>query len=324
MLGPVSNKDSQFEIASERDGSKACVYVVIVTYNGARWIGGCLQSLAASDRPVETIVVDNASTDETGNIVADYPNVEFLPQTNNLGFGGANNAGIKKALEKGADFVFLLNQDATVCPDTIGNLLKVATENPQYGILTPLHLDANGDKIDPYFANYLVKADPMDNFYSDLYFDRVRPRYELPYANAAAWLMSRKCLMTVGGFDPVFFMYGEDNDYCERVRWHGLKVGFVPSSVIHHARSQDSKGANPLRETSSSLLYLKQQKWAFRYRLIHWLIDVFAEFGHLLVRRNMPGVVRHLRIVRKTLKLLPQIRRNRERCRRVGAHWLLP
>jgi N-acetylglucosaminyl-diphospho-decaprenol L-rhamnosyltransferase len=98
------------------------VVVIIVTYNGAGWIEKCLNSLRNSSLNTDVIVIDNASTDETVSLIENlYPEVELVKRANNLGFGQANNIGLRMALDQNADFVFLLNQDAWIDQDTIGN-----------------------------------------------------------------------------------------------------------------------------------------------------------------------------------------------------------
>ena len=82
-----------------------------------------IQSLLNSQYPVEVIVADNDSTDNTVAIVEQYPRVTLLKMTSNLGFGKANDIGIRQALENGADYIFLLNQDAWIFDDTILSLV---------------------------------------------------------------------------------------------------------------------------------------------------------------------------------------------------------
>ena len=100
------------------------VYVVIVTCNGEKWVENCFDSLKNSSYPVETIVVDNSSTDNTvPRIKKAYSDVILIESDINLGFGRANNIGIKYALENQADYVFLLNQDAWIEKETIEKML---------------------------------------------------------------------------------------------------------------------------------------------------------------------------------------------------------
>ena len=91
------------------------IFAIVVTYNGMRWYDRCFGSLRNSDMPVETIVIDNASTDETVSYIKEhFHEVCLIESKENLGFAKANNIGIKRALDNGADYVFLLNQDAWV------------------------------------------------------------------------------------------------------------------------------------------------------------------------------------------------------------------
>lgn len=215
------------------------VYVVIVTYNAMKWIGNCQKSLLNSTIPVTIIVVDNASSDETiGLIKEQYPEVVLIENKTNLGFGAANNIGIKKAYEQGADYVFLLNQDAWVEPDTIEKLVLAQQKEPEFGIISPMHLNGKGDALDYNFSNYIAPP-KCESLYSDLFLNKIQSAvYKVSFVNAAGWLLSKKCLETVGGFNPSFFHYGEDDNYIHRVHYHGLKVGVLPSTVLFHDREQ--------------------------------------------------------------------------------------
>ena len=103
---------------------KMKVYSIVVTYNGEQCITKCLQSLRESTQPSEVILIDNASSDQTVAFVRmHFPEVRVITQSCNLGFGAANNIGIRIALNEGADYLFLLNQDAWVTPDCIEKLI---------------------------------------------------------------------------------------------------------------------------------------------------------------------------------------------------------
>jgi GT2 family glycosyltransferase len=229
--------------------------VIIVTYDGAKWIDKCLGSLIYSTIPLEVIVVDNGSSDGTPQKIRQgYPNVEIIETHKNLGFGKANNIGIKKAYEAGAEHIFLLNQDAWVEPDTIEKLIKTAERFPDYGIISPLHLNGDGSALDYGFINYLCGS-RIKNHISDIY---IKPKaehaeiYPLDFVNAAFWLLPRKTIEIVGGFNPLFFQYGEDQDYVNRCHYFNLKVGIVPSAKAYHGRIQydnETKQNTVLRTT---------------------------------------------------------------------------
>jgi len=220
--------------------------VVIVTYNAMPWIDSCLQSV----KSFNVVVVDNFSNDDTvSHILKFYPDVVVFPQTKNLGFGQGNNLGIRYALDSGAGSVFLLNQDAYVSEGSIEKLISLQASNPDYGILSPIHLNGNGAALDYMFSLYL-QPNVNPSFYSDYVLGLTTNEiYKVPFVNAAAWLISRECIEKVGGFDPIFFHYGEDDNYCQRVLFHGLKIGVVRGTFIQHDREDRknkvfSKGSN--------------------------------------------------------------------------------
>ena len=110
--------------------STASIWVIVVAYNGEPWLDACLESLVASEHAVNILVVDNASTDGTRDVVRQFRHARYLRLERNVGFGKGNNVGIACALDAGADYVFLLNQDAIVMPQTIGRLLEVLSARP--------------------------------------------------------------------------------------------------------------------------------------------------------------------------------------------------
>lgn len=211
------------------------IFIIIVTYNSLKWIEECLNSILQSTVPVIPLVIDNNSTDDTVRFVkAKFPELILWEKNENLGFGKANNIGMSYALKQNADFVFLLNQDAFLERNTIEKLVSVASENPDYGVLSPIQLDYSGKHLEKYFLKF-ISENISTTFYSDfLLKNEVKTIYEINFIQAAAWLLPKKTLEIIGGFDPMFFHYGEDNNYCQRIRYHKLKVGIVPDTFIRH------------------------------------------------------------------------------------------
>ncbi|MGV3460428.1 MAG: glycosyltransferase family 2 protein [Flavobacterium sp.] len=202
------------------------VFVIIVTYNGAKWIDRCIRSLRSSSYPVSIIVIDNASTDNTLQLLGQYPEIDVITSRENLGFGRANNISIKKALDQGAGFLFLLNQDTWVFDDTIGNLIEKMEEFPHLGILSPVHLASDENTQDASFATYFSRKEKhLDSELSTV-----------PFVNAAAWMLSRDCIEKVGLFEPAFSHYGEDRNYCDRVLYKDFEIGIATNSKIVHDR----------------------------------------------------------------------------------------
>ncbi len=212
------------------------VFVIIATFNGKRWYDRCFSSLRASEIPLNVVVIDNASSDDTGSYLkSNFPEIHLIESEKNLGFGQGNNIGIRYAMDQGADYVFLLNQDAWIEPDTLLGLVGVHKKHLEFGILSPMHLNLEKTEIEKGLMHYIADFKIIDTgLIDDLYFGRLSDLYETQYVNAAAWLLPRHTLETVGGFDPIFFHYGEDDNYIHRVKFHGLKIGICPKVSISH------------------------------------------------------------------------------------------
>lgn len=258
------------------------VFAIVVTYNGTKWIDKCFGSLINSTIPLKILAIDNASTDGTPQIIREkFLKVEVIETGENLGFGKANNIGLKRVLDENADYAFLLNQDAWVEKDTIEKLIAVQSQNQEFHLLSPIHLNGKGDAIDRNFENYLGR-NYTPELISDIYLKKIKPFYEGKYANAAAWLLSYHCLETVGGFDPIFKHYGEDDDYINRMHLAELKLGIVPNAIIYHDRPQDGKMGEKFYENqiyTQSVLALKSSLPPNRIYLWRKIIsDYFAYY----------------------------------------------
>ena len=206
------------------------VLTIIVSYNFEPWIDRCLGSLKASTLPTDVIVIDNGSSDRTVDIIRNsYPGIRLITNHANLGFGKANNIGMQIALKEGYDAVFLLNQDAWIGQDTLEALARQSQLHPKFGILSPVHLNGSGKELEKGFASYT----------------RINTRQELPagnepvactFINAAFWFIPVSTLRTVGGFSPLFYHYGEDKDYANRIHFHRFQIGYLPSVSGCHDR----------------------------------------------------------------------------------------
>lgn len=214
------------------------VHAIVVTHNAQKWVDACVGSLLHSALPVHVIVVDNASSDSTVAYIREhYPSVELVSMNENVGFGAANNVGLRLALAGGCDAVYLMNQDAWVHPETLACLTKCLEDFPEYGVVSPIH-ENRGGTLERGFAEYCGESVGC-KYFSDLHKGGgfVQPVYDIQFVNAAHWLIRRECLLDVGGFAPVFYHYGEDGNFLQRV-WHeGWKVGICPDAHAVHDRA---------------------------------------------------------------------------------------
>lgn len=303
---------------------KSNVCIIIVTYNGITWIDTCLSS--CGNYPV--IVVDNASTDDTVSYIErNYSNIIMLKQTENLGFGQANNVGIRYALDHGFEHVFLLNQDAYLVNDVLDKLITFQNRHPEYGILSPIHITGDQKKLDKNFSNYMLR-EKTSQFYSDFVLGNpLAAVYDVPFVNAAAWLVSKTCIKTVGGFDPLFFHYGEDENYCQRVLFHGFKIGVLPEIFIVH----DREDRTPVNITAFSPEYYinteKTNKIVYANINVENTLDLkIVKLKKKIFKLQLKMKFKRVDLLRKELVILlkinPLIKNSRTINKTKGPHYL--
>ena len=195
------------------------ILVIVVMFNGRKWLDRCLGSVRASEVPADLYVWDNDSVDGSADfVVSHFPEAKLVRSADNLGFAQANNMGMRYALEKGFDFVYLLNQDAWIEPSTLGTLVSFSESHPEYGVLSPLQMTDGFAALDKQFALVSRKS-------------------PLRRVMAAHWLVPCKVLDKVGLFSDLFPIYGNDDNWCDRARYHGYKVGVVPEARAVHDRA---------------------------------------------------------------------------------------
>lgn len=232
------------------------VFVIIVTYKGKQWYDRCFGSLRTSTIPIQTIVVDNTPEEEDAQCIWEhFPEVHLIKPDENLGFGKANNLGLRYALDNGCDYVFLLNQDAwLIQEDVIEKLVQLSENHPEYGIISPMHMTADEQRLSIQYENENHTC--SWNLINDLYCGTTKEIYETDYVNAAAWFIPRRTIEKIGGFNPLFQLYGEDDDYLNRVHYHKLKVGICPGlKVVHdHEPFSAQRSGNENRTQAKELL----------------------------------------------------------------------
>ncbi len=212
---------------------------MVVTFNSSGDIASCLESLAIALREssaARIVVVDNHSSDDTAAIVRSrFPAVELLLLEENLGFAAGNNAAIRRALAAGADFVYLLNPDATVDASFLDRALAEAGRAETVAAVQSLLLLApDGERIDS--AGNALHF--LGFGYCQLH---GKPRAaaplapcEIPFASGAGVLLRASALRAVGLFDDSLFLYCEDLDLGWRLRRAGYSIVLAPGSIVFH------------------------------------------------------------------------------------------
>lgn len=308
------------------------VYVVIVTFNGEKWVRGLLNSLQKSLHPCHVIVVDNSSTDSTVGIIrGEFPGVELIVLPGNKGFGIGNNVGISRAISRQADHVFLLNQDAYITPETILKLSTFLSENPRYGVATPLHCSPDLHYLDTKTLRvYLQKY--AASYLSDACLGQVKKYYSIRGINAAAWYVRASIFMKTGGFDPLFFMYGEDDDLIARFAFHQAEFALVPDAKIVHLRETSASPTTSkwqsvekfaTRFRSFLLIELKVPSVSVTYMISLLLVKgIITPIAAYIIERDAKSLVASFIATARIIGELPKIRRHAALCAKPGAHFL--
>ena len=219
------------------------VTVVIVNWNGAHFLDRCLSALLAQTvTPHEIILVDNASTDDSLDIVRSFPSVRLLAQNKNLGFARGNNLAIAAA-DVESEWIALLNPDAYVEPRWLEALLSAAHDDPAFDVFgSKLVVAADSAVLDGAGDVYHISGLVWRMGHGADVSSFSEQACEVFSPCAAAALYRRSAWLEVGGFDEDFFCYVEDVDLGFRLRLAGRRCLYVPSSVAHHVGSGTTGG----------------------------------------------------------------------------------
>jgi GT2 family glycosyltransferase len=274
------------------------VSVIIVSWNARSYLHDCLASVYTTSGALlhEIIVVDNASTDGSPEMVAKmFPSVILIQSKENLGFARANNLGIRRATSQ---FLALINSDVLVHPGCFQQLTGYFENHHDAGLVGPKILGRDGClqhscRRLPTVWNSICRALALDRvlsrwpFFSgfEMWHWNHDTLAEVDVLSGCFWVARRQAVSEVGELDGSFFFYAEDIDWCKRFGDAGWKVVFVPSAVATHFGGGSSSNA-PLRYSiellRANLIYWKKHHGyfgRFTYRLlstIHYLVRLIA------------------------------------------------
>jgi GT2 family glycosyltransferase len=224
------------------------ISIIIVGWNSKPYLEECLESLCVSppSRSMEIIVVDNASTDGSVDMVAaKFPHVKLIKSEENLGFARANNVAIQ---ESHGRYVGLVNPDVKVLPGCLDALADYLDQNPRVGNVGPRVLNSDmtlqsSCRRFPTLWNNLCSATGLATALKNNRIFSGEHMLFFPHDRTLAvdalvgcfWMLRSDALKDVGPLDESFFMYGEDVDWCKRCWRAGWKVVFFPGAkAIHH------------------------------------------------------------------------------------------
>ena len=270
------------------------VAVVVVSYESRDTLASCLEPLVRDGVPIETVVVDNASTDGSADAVrAFFPAASVIANADNLGFARACNQG---ASATRAPLLLFLNPDAALERGALKALDALFDARPRLGVAGPRTLGARGEiqvstgpdlsLVSEWRQRRLVRGvaarDPRALAQAEALHSRERA---VDWISGACLMVSRAAFDAVSGFDEGYFLYEEDADLCRRVRAAGFEVVFTPAAVARHALGRSMARA-PERAR------LEYQRSHLRYYRTHRGLVPNAVLRVLLALRATAGVAR--------------------------------
>lgn len=275
------------------------VYIVILNWNGREDTLACLRSLEPVwNERTKGIVVDNGSTDGTPEAVrAAFAAVDVLEAGGNLGFTGGNNIGLRFALDRGADYVLLLNNDTIVDPGFLREMLPVATVSEEIGFVSPkIYFLEPPDLL--WFAG--AKFSTVTGYGRVIGYRKPdRGQYDdirtIDRPCGCAVLVARRLCREAGLMDDGLFLYADEVEWMLRARKHGFKACYAPKARVWHKVS-----ASVGRESHPDAFYYGVRNTLYalnthvpcRLRILRYFRDLSVTFVHLaaLLRSSSPKV----------------------------------
>lgn len=251
------------------------VSIITLNWNGKDDTLECVASLKKLNHPnYDIVVVDNGSTDgSVSTLRARYPDVTVIENGRNLGYALGFNTGLNFACEHGADYFLILNNDTIIDPDALAELVKAAQQDDRIGFVTgkvysfasPDTFQTTGRHSDPEtLVGGLVGLGEVDRGQYDC-------TREYDFVDDVFLLVRREVYETVGGYDPNFFLYYEETDWCARVRKAGFKIMYTPYAKIWHKgrTGGPSTAMSPIRHyymCRNEILFMKRNGSPVQFR----------------------------------------------------------
>ncbi len=262
---------------------KEKIFVVIPSWNAADIISACLTSLKNQTCPHMVIVVENGSTDDSINFIKqNFPEVIVLEFSDNAGFAGGVNRGIKYVLEQGADYIALFNNDAVADKNWLKELVYEINEDKNIGIVTGKLMRTDKKHIDSTGDFYTIWGLPFPRGRNQKDTDQYDKSEEVFGASGGASLYRAELFKQIGLFDEDFFAYYEDVDISFRAQMAGWKVKYAPNAVAYHSVGGTSSKMGDFARYHSAknflLLYSRNMptKLYFKY-----LLPFTLQFGRM-------------------------------------------
>jgi len=274
------------------------VYVVSLNWNGRAYLADFCDTILRQDYSnYKVVIVDNASDDDSTIFLRErYPDIEIIRNEKNLGYAAGNNVGLEHAYSRGAQYFLVINNDTVVPFDTISRLVEIALVDPRIGFVTgKVFFHGNGNmlqtagKIDKFWRATVVNVGQNEEDKGQ--YDRQR---DFDYLDDVFWLVKRDVYEQLGGYDPEFFLYWEETDWCARAKGKGYRLVYTPTARIYHKGSLSTGGgSNPkksyyIRRNGVLFYWRHKTKLVFLLKLLFIIKEIldWRRLAAFIVKRK--------------------------------------
>lgn len=269
------------------NGALPKVFAIILNYNGGAQVLNALRALYRSDyKNFEVVLVDNASTDGSFEEARRlFPAAHAVHNSDNLGFARGMNLGIRFALTQGADYVWLLNNDAWVESETLPRLMEAAESEGERAIFSPLILNSLAQI---WFAGGTVDWRRMRTFHSvpRQELEDGKP-YESEYLTGCALLIPAGAIREVGLLDEGYFLYYEDADFSLRAKNKGYTLRIMPHAIVRHHEQSVNNPTKTYWLVRSGIRFFRQHAgWRRLWYLVYYPLRQLKNLYDVVVLRN--------------------------------------
>lgn len=269
------------------------VSIILVNYNTKLLTLECIDSIYShvNDVSFEVIVVDNASTDGSKDVLGKDSRIIYIYNDSNLGFGRANNVG---ALKANGDYLFFLNTDTLMTDDVIHGMWRYMKQNPSVGVCGVNLVDeemnptVSFERLYPscgYLLNEITARIPARFMYGrNAYYNHTKHPLKVAYVSGADLMIRRDVFERVGGFDKGFFMYFEETDLCFQVKSLGFFVISLPDYQIIHFGGRSFSNTNAALPSFEKLkIQHESAKYYINKNLSKFNIKIYNVLYSLLI-----------------------------------------
>ncbi|HSX03971.1 MAG TPA: glycosyltransferase family 2 protein [Rhabdochlamydiaceae bacterium] len=298
------------------------IFIIILNWNGKKDTLECLSSVEKINyQNFEVVVVDNGSSDDSVSVIKTaFPQITLLETGKNLGYAEGNNVGIRYAMDSGADFLFILNNDTTLDPEILTHFAEGFKEKPEAGILgAKIYLYHERNKFDHLGGKWNRKTFAFDLIAQGQIDDGKtwETMEELDYVCGAGFMVRKEVVTAIGLFEPKFFLYWEDADFCYRARKYGFKIMTCPNSKLWHKVSSSFVGG---KVHSSYFIWRNRLLWIERnLSRSDKLCFFFRAMAHLLKTYKLKVIKSSQLLFLRFFYSKDEINKRKERIRRYQA-----